>query len=58
MIRIWLVFAVLAILIHLGITTWRKLEGKEQWALTKSIGYSIIVSLLAMSVMSVIVILF
>ena len=58
MIRIWLVFAILAVLIHLGITTWRRLEGREQWALTKSIGYSIIVSLLALAVMAVIVVLF
>jgi hypothetical protein len=58
MIRIWLVFAILAGLIHLGITAWRKMEGREQWALTKSIGYSIIVSLLAMLAMAVIVVLF
>ncbi len=58
MIRLWLVFAILAVLIHLGITTWRKLEGKERWTLTKSISYSIIVALLAVLVMTVIVILF
>ena len=58
MIRLWLVFAVLAGLIHLGITTWRKMEGREQWALTKSIGYSIIVSLLAVLAMGVLVVLF
>jgi hypothetical protein len=58
MIRLWLVFAILAVLIHLGISAWRKMEGKEQWALTKSIGYSIIVALLVVAVMSIIVILF
>jgi hypothetical protein len=58
MIRLWLVFAILAVLIHLGITTWRKMEGKERWSLTKSLGYSIIVSLLAVMVMTVFVILF
>ena len=58
MIRLWLAFAVLAVLIHLGITAWRKMEGKERWTLTKSISYSIIVSLLALLVMTVIVILF
>lgn len=58
MIRLWLAFAVLAVLIHLGITAWRKMEGKERWTLTKSIAYSIIVSLLAVLVMTVIVILF
>jgi hypothetical protein len=58
MIRLWLVFGILAVLIHLGITTWRKMEGKERWTLTKSISYSILVALLALLAMSVIVILF
>jgi len=58
MIRLWLAFAILAVLIHPGITTWRNLNGKERWTLTKSIAYSILVSLLALLVMTVIVILF
>jgi hypothetical protein len=58
MIRIWLVFAVLAVLIHFGITAWRNLNGKERWDLTKSITYSILVALLAVLAMTVIVILF
>ena len=58
MIRLWLVFAIFAVLIHLGITTWRKMEGKERWTLTKSVTYSIIVALLAVLVMTVFVILF
>jgi hypothetical protein len=58
MIRLWLVFAILALLIHLGITAWRKMEGKERWTLTKSVAYSIIVASLTILVMTVIVILF
>ena len=58
MIRLWLVFAVLAVLIHFGITAWRNMSGKERWTLTKSVTYSIIVALLAVLVMTVIVILF
>ena len=58
MIRLWLAFAVLAVLIHFGITAWRKLEGKERWTLTKSIGYSILVALLALAAMTTLVILF
>jgi hypothetical protein len=58
MIRIWLVFAILAVIIHFGITAWRNLNGKERWALTKSVTYSIIVALLAVLAMTVIVILF
>ena len=58
MIRLWLAFIIVAVLIHFGITAWRKMEGKNQWTLTKSIGYSIIVALLAVLVMTLIVILF
>jgi len=58
MIRLWLVFFIFAILIHLGITSWRALGGLEKWTLTKSLGYSILVSLLTLAVMTVIVILF
>ena len=58
MIRLWLVFAILTFLIHFSITTVREMDGKERWTLTKSISYSIIVSLLAVMVMTLIVILF
>jgi hypothetical protein len=58
MIRLWLAFAIFAVLIHFGITAWRKMEGKEQLVLTKSIGYSILVSLAAVMLMAVLVILF
>ena len=58
MIKLWLAFAIFALLIHFGITAWRKMEGKEQLALTKSIGYSILVSLIAIMLMTVFVILF
>jgi hypothetical protein len=58
MIRLWLVFIILAAIIHFVITTVREFDGKERWALTKSITYSIIVALLAVLVMTVIVILF
>jgi hypothetical protein len=58
MIRLWLAFAILAVIIHLGITTWRTMSGKDRWTLTKSVSYSIIVALLAVLVMTVIVILF
>ena len=58
MIRLWLVFAILAVLIHFGITTVREFDGKERWTLTKSVTYSIIVALLAVLVITVMVILF
>jgi hypothetical protein len=58
MIRLWLAFAVFAVLIHFGITAWRNLNGKERWTLTKTAFYSILVSLLALAVMTTLVILF
>ena len=58
MIRLWLAFAIFAVLIHFGITAWRNMNGKERWALTKSVMYSIFIALLAVLAMTVIVILF
>jgi hypothetical protein len=58
MIKLWLAFIVLAALIHFGISALRNMEGKEQLALTKSIGYSILVSLAAVMLMTVFVIVF
>jgi len=58
MIRLWLAFAILAVLVHFGIGAWRNMTGKERWNLTKSVMYSIIVALLAVVAMTVIVILF
>jgi hypothetical protein len=58
MIRFVFVFAILAVLIHFGITVWRKMERKERWSLTKTAFYSIIVSLLAIVAMMFIVVLF
>jgi len=58
MIRFWLVFVIFTAVIHFVITTVREMDGKERWNLTKSIGYSIIVSLLAVAAMTLIVFLF
>ena len=58
MIKLWLAFAIIAVLIHFCITAWRSMDGKEHLALTKSIGYSILVSLAVVMTMTVLVILF
>lgn len=58
MIKLWLVFAILAVLIHFGLTAWRNMNGKEKWTLTKSVGYSIIIALLAVLAMTLLVIFF
>jgi len=58
MIRLWLAFIIFAVLIHFGITVWRKMERKERWSLPKTAFYSIIVLLLAIVAMMFIVVLF
>jgi hypothetical protein len=58
MIKLWLAFIIIAVLIHFGISALRNMNGLEQLALTKSIGYSILVSLASVMLMTVIVILF
>jgi hypothetical protein len=58
MIRIWLAFAVVAAIIHFGITAWRNMTGRDRWSLTRTAAYSILVSLLTVLVLTVIVILF
>jgi len=58
MIRLWLTFFVVALLIHFGITAWRNMTGKERWTLTKTAGYSIIIALLTFVVLATIVVLF
>jgi hypothetical protein len=58
MIRAFIAFALFATLFHFCITSWRALSGQEKWSLTKSIGYSIIVSLLAVVALIGLVILF
>jgi hypothetical protein len=58
MIKLWLAFIIFAVLIHFGISALRNMNGLEQLALTKSIGYSILVSLAAVMLMTVFVILF
>lgn len=58
MIRLWLVFAILFAGFYFGIPALRSLNGKEKWDLTKTFLYSLMCSLLAVSVMVIIVVLF
>lgn len=58
MIRLYLAFFIAFAICYFGIDGYRKLTGKEKWALTKLLGYSIICSVLAMGILSAIVILF
>ncbi len=58
MIRLWLAFFIVSALIHFGITGWRSFNYLERWSLTKTLGYSIIISMLAVAFLTVFVILF
>lgn len=58
MIKAILAFVLLAFGFAFGIGFFRSMTGKEQWRLTKTIMYSILCSLLAITVLTVFVILF
>ena len=58
MIRLWLMFIGLALLIHFGIQAWQKLNNSERWSLTKTGFYSIIIALLTTIAMTAIVVIF
>ena len=58
MIRLWLVFAILFAVFYFVIPAVRKLNGKEKWDVTKTLLFSLVCSLLAVSAMVLIVVLF
>jgi hypothetical protein len=58
MIKSILVFLFFTIVFAASIQTFVNLGLKEKWALTKVVGYAILCSLLALSVLTIIVILF
>lgn len=55
MILIWLI---LSVAIGFGIMAWRQLNGKEQWQLTKLVGYATMCSLVAVVLLGIMVVLF
>lgn len=58
MIRMILAFGIAFAICYFGIAGFRNLTGKDQWALTKLLGYSIICASLAMLLLTLIVVLF
>jgi hypothetical protein len=58
MIKIWLAFIVVFGIFFFGIKAIREMTGMEQWALTKYLAYSILCSVLTLSVLVSIVIIF
>jgi hypothetical protein len=58
MIRIFLIFLLITAAFWFGIAAFRKTTGREKWQLTKIALYSILYSVLAVTVLTSIVILF
>ena len=58
MIRMYIAFIIAFAICYFGIDAYRKLTGKEKWALTKLLAYSILCTVLAIGILSAIVILF
>jgi lipopolysaccharide export LptBFGC system permease protein LptF len=58
MAKMILVFAVVFVLVFAGITAFRSLSKKERWALTKVAGYSIIVAVVTVLLLTLFVMVF
>lgn len=58
MIKGILAFLILTVLIHLGISGFRKLHKLEKWNVVKTLTYSAVVALIAVSALVAIVVLF
>lgn len=58
MAKMVLAFLAVFALVFVGILAFRSLSKKEKWALTKTLGYSIIVAVVTIVLLSVFVILF
>lgn len=58
MIKIILAFLVVFGVCYFGIKGYRELSGKDKWALTKLLGYSILVAVLTLVVLTIFVIAF
>jgi hypothetical protein len=58
MVKIIVVWMLLAMLLGVGVVTWCRLSGKEQWQLTKIIAIATMSSLAAVMLLVLIVMLF
>lgn len=56
--RALITFAIMFLAFYVSINGWRRMTGKDQWMLAKSVTYSIICSVLAFVVLVSFVILF
>ena len=58
MIKMFMMWLILSVAIGFGIMAWRQLSGKEQWQLTKLVGYATMCSLVAVVLLGIMVVLF
>ena len=58
MIRLILAFFILTVLIGVGISQFRSMNGQEKWELTKIAAYATMCSLLSMTLLTALVVLF
>jgi len=58
MIKVFMMWLILSVAIGFGIMAWRQLSGKEQWQLTKLVGYATMCSLVAVVLLGIMVVLF
>jgi hypothetical protein len=58
MIKMFTMWLILSVAIGFGIMAWRQLSGKEQWQLTKLVGYATMCSLVAVVLLGIMVVLF
>jgi hypothetical protein len=58
MIKMFMMWLILSAAIGFGIMAWRQLSGKEQWQLTKLVGYATMCSLVAVVLLGILVVLF
>jgi hypothetical protein len=58
MVKVFAMWLILSAAIALGIMAFRQLSGKQQWQLTKLLGYATMCSLVAVVLLGIIVVLF
>jgi hypothetical protein len=56
--KMMLIWVILSVAIAFGIMGFRQLSGKEQWQLTKIVGYATMCSLVAVVLLGIMVVLF
>jgi hypothetical protein len=58
MIKMFVVWVILAIFIGLAVEGWRQIKGQERWRLTKIAAFSMLCAALAVGLLTIFVVLF